>query len=238
IVDTVIKAHLTLQNRTVKDEWLIVIDSPHDIILGYKWLEHHDVLVDCRRQRLLFPPEWEPYADWRKGLAVKLADEDNGPPDPKVMEDVRRRDALIDADDRRRRAGHGINAIRARIEELERQHQAQEKEAARAPVKERTILPRGTPLPDVAATISRLTAPCDKGIRQMERTLGNTSPTPPPSEPRRAQARPAEQPPTLDRPHHVAVISATAFRRMSRRGKGHAHAAATTGITTLHEIDR
>ncbi|KAK3896448.1 hypothetical protein C8A05DRAFT_20575, partial [Staphylotrichum tortipilum] len=95
IIDTVVKAHLTVQNRTVRDEWLIVIDSPHDVIIGRTWFERYDVLVDCYRRRLLFPLEWEPDANWRKDLTIRLTGEDDQPPDPKIMEDIHRREALM-----------------------------------------------------------------------------------------------------------------------------------------------
>ena len=48
-----VKAHLTIQNRTISNEWLIVIDSLHNLIIGRKWFDLHGMLVDCKRRRLL-----------------------------------------------------------------------------------------------------------------------------------------------------------------------------------------
>ncbi|KAK4205899.1 hypothetical protein QBC37DRAFT_256563, partial [Rhypophila decipiens] len=60
LVDRVVRANLTVQNRTVLDEPFIVMKQGHDLILGKKWFAAHGILVDCARERLLFPPEWLP----------------------------------------------------------------------------------------------------------------------------------------------------------------------------------
>jgi predicted aspartyl protease len=231
-LDLVLRAHLTVQNRTINDEWLIVIDSNHDIIIGQKWLECHDVLTDSRRRRLLFPPSWQPDPAWKRGQNLVLSQEPLKQLTDADHEDIRRRDRLMEQEDRRRRDGR--SAIKKRIAELEQQQQQQQSlpNPAQVPAapKKVTILPRAPSTP-----ILRTAAPCDEGVRQMQRALWDVPPTPPPS-PRRA--RTSSIAPTADRPHRVAVISAIAYRQMSLRRKGHAHASVATGITTLHEIDR
>ncbi|KAK4232754.1 hypothetical protein C8A03DRAFT_20018, partial [Achaetomium macrosporum] len=72
MINTAVQAHFTVQNRTMRNEWLIVVDSAHDVIIGRKWFDLYDVLVDSRRRRLLFPPEWEPDPDWEKGSNIPL----------------------------------------------------------------------------------------------------------------------------------------------------------------------
>ncbi|KAL2192225.1 hypothetical protein P885DRAFT_48185, partial [Corynascus similis CBS 632.67] len=105
MVDRVVRAHLTVQNRTIENEWLIVVDSVHDIILGRGWLEEHDLLIDCRRRRLLFPPEWESDPEWKKGMCIPLDQSPAKHIDLKAMEDICRREKMMDEEDRRRRAG-------------------------------------------------------------------------------------------------------------------------------------
>ena len=119
IIDLVLKANFTIQNRTLPNECLIVIDSPHDIIIGRKWFDLHDALVDCRRRRLLLPPEWEPDPDWKQAMTIPLGRSPSGPVDPKVMEDIQRREKLMDEEDQRRRAGRSTAAVKKRIAELE-----------------------------------------------------------------------------------------------------------------------
>ena len=228
-VDLVLRAHLTVQDRTVHDEWLIVIDSPHDIIIGLKWLECHDVLADSRRRRLIFPPHWQPDPAWKRRQNLVLNQEPLKQLTSADHKEIRRRNRLMEEEDRRRRDGR--LAIKKRIAELEQQQQPTEPNPTQvlAVPRKVTILPRTPSTP-----ILRTAAPCDEGVRQMQRALGDVPPTPLLS-PRRA--RTSSITPTADRPHRVAVVSAIAYRQMSLRRKGHAHAAVATGITTLHEID-
>ncbi|KAK4206164.1 hypothetical protein QBC37DRAFT_301350, partial [Rhypophila decipiens] len=54
IIDTMIRLDLYVQGRVIRDEWFMIVDMKKDIILGKQWLAHHDILVDSRRNRLLF----------------------------------------------------------------------------------------------------------------------------------------------------------------------------------------
>jgi transposase InsO family protein len=244
-----VRAHLTIQNRTISNEWLIVIDSPHDLIIGRKWFDLHDVLVDCKRRRLLFPPEWEPNPKWIQKMNIPLDQSPTKPPDPAVMEDIRRREKLMDEEDRRRRDGRA--AVKRRIADLEAMVESPPKPRPGTAPRKVTILPRSG-----GDAGPRTGSPQDEGICKMERALQGSPPPPktanlgagPSPEP---VADPSKQgvdaygPYTLKRdpigwykarPPYIAMISAIAFRRFSQRKDG-PHAA-VTGITTLHEIDR
>jgi hypothetical protein len=103
-INSTVRGHLTVQGRTVYDEPFLVIDSSHDVMIGRKWFERHDVLIDCKRRRLLFPPEWEPDPHWKKGANIPLDQSPTKSLDQKAVEGIHRRERLMDEEDRRRRA--------------------------------------------------------------------------------------------------------------------------------------
>ena len=238
MVDLVLKAHVTIQGRTLRNENLIVVDSPHDIIIGRKWFDYHDVLVDCKRRRLLPPPEWPPDPEFqhkanipRDHLLTKTA-KPSAEERKKIEEDVCRREELMEKEDQQRRAGRASKeAIRKRLAAME----AQQQQEPPKPTPTRTvtsILQRLTKQLPEKDQPKRTTAPKkvrfvgqpveiptealvgqDKGIAKMERDLKE-----PPQ-------------PTLN----IAIISAVLFCYLlepKRRDP------VTTGITTLDEIDR
>ncbi|KAK3937938.1 hypothetical protein QBC46DRAFT_410639 [Diplogelasinospora grovesii] len=87
----------------------------HDVILGQHWLGKHDLLVDSRRRRVLFPPEWQPDPTWWKTIPM---DENNQLlRDLKYQKDVIRREAKMEEQDRLRRKEYQITE---RIKELEK----------------------------------------------------------------------------------------------------------------------
>ena len=53
MIDLALKAHVTIQGRTLCNENLIVVDLLYNIIIGWKWFDYYNVLVDCNWQRLL-----------------------------------------------------------------------------------------------------------------------------------------------------------------------------------------
>lgn len=242
LVDVVLVGHFTIQNRTLRDEPLLVIDSKHDVIVGDKWLDYHDILTDSRRRRLIFPTEWLPDPGWWKKADIELGAPPTGRPDPAIMEDIQRREALMEKEDQRRRDGR---AVAQRIAQLEAQ-------ASRQPV------PR--PPTSSASPITHLLSrsdPIPKTVRfdppeqqKMQRALQGLPPPPKeqPPKPRVRRKEPAIDykrgtdkygPYTLrrdsigwykDRPPDMAVIGAIAFRQIARN--------LPTGCVTLHEIDR
>jgi hypothetical protein len=61
-------------------------------------------LVDCRRRRLLFLLEWLPDPGWWKRANIPLDYvPKNDQTNPIVAEDIRRREELIEREDKRRR---------------------------------------------------------------------------------------------------------------------------------------
>jgi hypothetical protein len=111
-----IKGHMRIQGFGFNDQWMLVAKMRHPMIIGRKWLDYHDILVDCRRRRLLPPPSME------RPFLTKEISVDATPPvsDPKFEEDVLRREKLMQEEDARRRNGRAnVKAIRLRIAELE-----------------------------------------------------------------------------------------------------------------------
>ncbi|KAM7182536.1 hypothetical protein V8F33_014235, partial [Rhypophila sp. PSN 637] len=161
----------TETNRTILDEPFIVVGSGHDLILGRKWFEQHNILVDCGRRRLLFPPEWLPDPEWWKPIAL-----DNSPkqaPNPKHQKDVIEREKAMEKEDQRRRDGwQALPDIRTRIKQLE---------ASRGPLTEKK--PLSTPPKNILCRPKvRFTAEIseDPKVAKMNRALHRIPPNPTP----------------------------------------------------------
>lgn len=109
---------LIVQQHTHLNEWMLVLDTPHDLILGRKWLSQWDILPDCRRRRLLYPENSlvDP-AYWK---TIEMDTAGDLPSSPEFEKDVREREIAMEREDRRRREGREFQkAIQARVDELE-----------------------------------------------------------------------------------------------------------------------
>lgn len=93
--------HFAVGGRTVKDVPVFVLNMKHDVIFGKLWFEKHDVLPDCCRRRLVFPPKM-PRDSWERNLAMD--DADTWIKHPKFQKDAERRDNRIAKEDYRREA--------------------------------------------------------------------------------------------------------------------------------------
>lgn len=189
MVDVLLRANLTLQSRTLRDEPMLVVNSIHDMIVGDKWLARHDVLTDSARHRLLFPPEHAPDEAWMKSLNIVLDTSIAAPKrtDPAILEDIRRRDALMNQEDNRRRARDEISVHIARLEA--------------------EAVQRGAPLPEAVPERPRITHilsrhdPVVRKVRrenEMERALHAASseerPPPAPAPTKKASAESGSMP--------------------------------------------
>ena len=83
-----INANVTLQHRTAYNEWLVVADIHHDMIIGRLWFEHHDAGIDCHRRRLLFDDSWSKDPNWIQNIHVEYR---NTKPEPSHQADAERR---------------------------------------------------------------------------------------------------------------------------------------------------
>src|SRR5450432_1896332 len=60
-VTHVLRLHLTIDGRRQYNLPLLILDlGSHDLILGRKWFDYFNVLIDCRQRCLQWPSELEP----------------------------------------------------------------------------------------------------------------------------------------------------------------------------------
>jgi transposase InsO family protein len=253
-----VKAHFRVQNHYLMNEWFLITHLPHhDIIVGKKWFAKHDVLPDCRRNRLLFPDGWLPdYYD----TDIAMDQEGHKLDDPEYQRDADRRNKLIQEDeklDQRRRLNYTKpripvftakeqQLIDQRIAELSGQECRQN--TPEAPVKQvRFELP-----PSVSQFMKRSVENQSPELLKMERQLGNIPPPPKPKESMPPMAKVAVADPTYDstdsqgpyrlireplgwvkdRPFDCAIIGAISFMVLAKRN------GSQPGVTSLHELDR
>ena len=85
---------LLIDGRAIKAPMIILNLGDHDIILGRKWAAHADVLVDCRRRRLIWPknsPKTARYSHIISTSQQQLEKQTN----KKHQKDANRRDAIM-----------------------------------------------------------------------------------------------------------------------------------------------
>lgn len=252
-----LRGHIRIQNRQIRYEWFMIIDSPSfDIAVGRKWFECHDVLIDCRRRRLLFPPDWEPdYYD----TDIYMDEHGELLQDPAYQEDVIRREKLMEKDDQRKRDGYldkkkaprYLREIQGRIEELGKAPRSilKTRKTPSATTKKQASfqLPVSIPQHDLDPGPAGENAKMQRAIRGIpppvapHESVDDTRDTPP--------RRPMKEPPLQDQwgkyhlrrdsvgwyKHYVmdfAVIAAAPFMAMAGRKESH------IGVTSLHEMDR
>lgn len=116
-INKLVKAQFRIQGFLFHDQWMMVMRMRHPLILGRKFLDYNDILLDCRRRRLLMPPEMLPAMP---NTDICLNEGGQQASDPAFEEEVRQRDELMAKEDQRRRIGYTNRAaIEARIAELE-----------------------------------------------------------------------------------------------------------------------
>ena len=111
-------------------------------------------------------------------MTIPLDQTPSGPVDPKLMEDIQRREELMDKEDQRRRAGRSAAAIKKRIAELEAASAAQEaaSEKKTQPRKVTLIGARKTVVIPFPVEEHTGNGPQDEDARKMERDLQGLPP--------------------------------------------------------------
>jgi hypothetical protein len=204
-----IKTHLRIQGRFIRDQMLVVVDMNHELILGRKFMDYYDLLVDTRRRRLLFPDEMPP------GLpATDIRMDDAGTllKHPSYDADVRRREVLMSREDKRRRDG--------RMED----RKTTDEDTGPLTEKPEPL----THIPQILKSnrYSHLD-PARTAMAQMERELSREELPP---QPEARQPRPRPKIDTSGVKLDINVIGAAPFMTLAK--KGH------LGVTSLYEIDR
>lgn len=255
IVDLALRGHFRVQKRTVWNAPLLVLDMKHDVIIGKKYFERHDVLVDSRRKRLLYPESWKAEHLTRD---IPMDEAGNLLQNPAYNADVEARDRKFEIEDKRRRDGRmsqerqneraGISKqIRSRIAELE--DVKPEKVSVKGEgTPTRMVILRPTRRSRHDAT-GEITRNVNKMNKELDEDLGYQRAEPPkPYIP--VRLRPTEEPVQRDsigpyemrrdtmgwykyRPIQIQTIGIHAFNVVLRGEDCQGH-----GITTLAEIDR
>jgi predicted aspartyl protease len=96
-----VRAHIRVQGVGFNDQWMLVARMKQPMIVGRKWLDYHDIWVDCRRRRLL-PPPTMPRTFLTREICV---DETKAVVDPNAEADVQKREKAMAEEDARRRNG-------------------------------------------------------------------------------------------------------------------------------------
>lgn len=55
LIDTIYETTMEVQDTPIENTNLVVLNMKHDLILGRQWLAQHDVMLDVKNHRLLFP---------------------------------------------------------------------------------------------------------------------------------------------------------------------------------------
>lgn len=102
LVDVALQAAFRIDGRTELDAPMMVLDMHHDMIVGLKWYEHHEVNLIPHQRRLEFPPTWGPGP-----LPTDIPMDEDGHVLRNAAwdEDIRRRDAAMYLEDQRPAAG-------------------------------------------------------------------------------------------------------------------------------------
>jgi transposase InsO family protein len=259
IVDVALKGHIRIQNRLIRNVYLLPIDMGNaDLIIGRTFFEEHDILVDCRRRRLLFPPTWKPE---QYDADTCMDDFGNTVEDPEYRKDVERRDRSIERQDQKRREefSETEQKRRKRLAELEQAVRQRAAELERLPATDQQCQRRETPKQKVVRFAPTLILPSDGPSEgdsleaKMERSLqGLPSPrqplegadgvyqSPQKREEKKEVLRDAQGEYTWRRDSvgfhkhrslDLCMIAAAPFAMLARRYKEH-------GITSIYELDR
>lgn len=226
-----------IQGRTFKDIPVTILDlGGHDLIIGKKWFEAHDVLPDCRRHRLIFPPDLPP--DHNISHNIKMDEAGTWLRHPKYQREMEERDRRMEK------------------EELRRKTQRQNAAMARAsPVQVQVLQREHSQKPDSTfQTNTQRNDPVKDEVEKMERAMAGVPYIPPKTVRRRRDSQNQGIPTTWqndstgpyrmrrdgigwykERPTtQFANFSATAFTMLTRREK----TGSQVQVSSIHEIDK
>lgn len=98
-VDRALRVTFRLEGYGFRDQWLLVVDMKHDIIVGRMFMAAHDALPDCRNGRLLFPDDLlrDPMYNYNISMDKRVTPTR----DPAHQVDADRRDSAMNDEDRR-----------------------------------------------------------------------------------------------------------------------------------------
>jgi Retroviral aspartyl protease len=119
-IQEVFTCTLDVRGRRIVDTPMVVVEMHHDIILGREWFARQDVLIDCKRRKLIWPDKRREYVAAHELVLAKETLE-VGRPNLKHQQDVERRDRVMDSQPRQPVQILRRPVIGKRTHELQRQ---------------------------------------------------------------------------------------------------------------------
>lgn len=97
-IQEVLTCSLDIDGRRFTKVPMIVLEMQQPLILGRKWFSRQDILIDCKRKRLIWPEERQDYIAARELQISKksLDEQDQNKIDPTHQADVERREKALD----------------------------------------------------------------------------------------------------------------------------------------------
>lgn len=111
IIDVALEAHFRLCGVTNVGVPFLVIDMKYDFIVGRRWFEACDMLIDCKGRTLLPKGEWSP-APPARDIEIDPKDHVLRPIQPEHQKDAERRNRLLVIEDKRRKDGERIKILK------------------------------------------------------------------------------------------------------------------------------
>jgi transposase InsO family protein len=110
----ILRLHLTIDGRRQYNVPFLILDlGSHDCILGRKWFEYFNVLIDAKERRFHWPQHLNPSYSVVKEILVQreaLAPQQSAKYTAEYQEDIQARDRAFEAEDQRRAAGRQSEA--------------------------------------------------------------------------------------------------------------------------------
>ncbi|KAK4096564.1 hypothetical protein N658DRAFT_393552, partial [Parathielavia hyrcaniae] len=105
-IDTALAADLWTDGNVERKAPLLEIElgHGHEAILGRMWMERHEILIDVRHRRLVWPPDRKRDDAIERVIAVPYGTLFPRPPNPKHQADAERRDRALDLQAERQEA--------------------------------------------------------------------------------------------------------------------------------------
>jgi hypothetical protein len=137
-VTHVLRLHLIVDGRRLPDLPLLILDlGTHDLILGRKWFDHLNVLVNCRNRCLEWPLDLEPsYSAVQEIPIAREVLRPSSGPDRQYDNEIATRETAFLREDERRASGRQVSSFQPTI--LRRTHHFDTKDSLKRMTEELT----------------------------------------------------------------------------------------------------
>jgi hypothetical protein len=119
----ILRLHLTIDGRRQYNVPFLILDlGSHDCIIGRKWFEYFNVLIDAKERCFYWPQHLNPSYSVVKEILVQreaLTTQQSAKYSAKYQEDIQARDRAFEAEDHRRATGRQSEAYCGSLEDSE-----------------------------------------------------------------------------------------------------------------------